>query len=141
MSCLFCALLSHDVPARWVAREQAAAAFMPLPASSLAPGHTLVVPTEHAVGIQEAALESLTATMTLIQKLSVAMRAGLGATGVNVLNASGPGSEQSVPHLHFHVVPRWEDDGFSTWPTGRSTRLVTADPAVALTEAVAALSA
>ena len=39
---------------------------------------------------------------------SVQERAALGAEGVNILNASGPGSEQSVPHLHFHVIPRWE---------------------------------
>jgi histidine triad (HIT) family protein len=58
--------------------------------------------------------------MALVGRVSRAMRAALGATGVNVLNASGAGSEQSVPHLHFHVVPRWEGDGFTTWPATRS---------------------
>ncbi|MFB6612995.1 HIT family protein [Streptomyces sp. NPDC056367] len=38
------------------------------------------------------------------------MRTALDASGVNILSASGPGSEQPVPHLHFHVVPRWPDD-------------------------------
>jgi len=57
-----------------------------------------------------------------------AMRTALDASGVNILNASGPGSEQSVPHLHFHVVPRWLDDGFSTWPTGRSEHRLADDP-------------
>jgi histidine triad (HIT) family protein len=62
------------------------------------------------------------------------MRSALGATGVNVLNASGTGSEQSVPHLHFHVVPRWSGDGFTTWPTERSRKSLD----VALPEALAA---
>jgi histidine triad (HIT) family protein len=58
--------------------------------------------------------------MLLVKRLAEAMRATLGADGVNVLNASGPHSEQSVFHLHFHVVPRWSGDGFTTWPTERS---------------------
>jgi histidine triad (HIT) family protein len=62
----------------------------------------------------------LNATMALVKRLAEAMRATLGAGGVNVLNASGPQSEQSVFHPHFHVVPRWPGDGITTWPIGQS---------------------
>ncbi|MFE4969039.1 HIT family protein [Streptomyces sp. NPDC056660] len=71
-------------------------------------------------------------------RLARAMRSGLNATGVNVLNASGPGSEQSVPHLHFHAVPRWPDDGISTWPTGQSQHRFDGDPAARLADALTA---
>lgn len=138
MSCVFCGLLAGDGPAVWVARYQATAAFLPLPEGSLAPGHTLVVPTEHVVGVQDASPRCLAETIGLVQRVSVALRAALGATGVNVLNASGPGSEQSVPHLHFHVVPRWADDGFSTWPQGRSSKQLVEPPAAELARALAA---
>jgi len=136
-SCVFCQLLTDAHPVTWVAREEGAVAFLPLPNSALAPGHTLVAPTVHALGVQDVPTDSLVSTMALVQRVSVAMRAALGATGVNVLNASGPGSEQSVPHLHFHVVPRWGDDGFTTWPQGRSTRTLAEDPATALARALA----
>ncbi|WP_406409226.1 HIT family protein [Streptomyces sp. NBC_01643] len=66
------------------------------------------------------------------------MRTALKAGGVNILSASGPGSEQSVPHLHFHVVPRWADDGFSTWPTEQSQRRMAGDPVIQLANAMAA---
>jgi histidine triad (HIT) family protein len=136
MSCVFCSLLLDAASADWVAKEEHAAAFLPLPTSSLAPGHTLVIPTAHASGVHEADASSLTATMALIQKVSLAMRATLGAPGVNLLSASGPGSEQSVPHLHFHVVPRWEDDGFTTWPSQRSLKKISESPARLLADAI-----
>lgn len=121
-SCVFCGLLEGRSPAQWVAREDAAVAFLPLPASTLAPGHTLVAPTAHVLGVQDASARVLASAMALVSRISRAMHSALGATGVNVLNASGVGSEQSVPHLHFHVVPRWEGDGFTTWPAERSNK-------------------
>lgn len=122
--CVFCDILGGRSDARWVAREDAAVAFFPLPQSVLAPGHTLVVSRAHVVGVQDASENDLASTIALVGRVSRAMTAALGATGVNVLNASGAGSEQSVPHLHFHVVPRWEGDGFTTWPAARSNKAV-----------------
>jgi histidine triad (HIT) family protein len=62
--------------------------------------------------------------MTLVQRVGRAMQRALGASGVVVLNASGRDSGQSVPHLHFHVVPCWPDDGVTHWPLGRSAHRV-----------------
>lgn len=93
MSCAFCSLLLNETPAEWVAREEHTAAFLPLPAGSLAPGHTLVIPTAHVTGLHEASPSSLRWTMALVQKVSVALRDGLGAPGINLLSASGPESE------------------------------------------------
>jgi histidine triad (HIT) family protein len=134
--CVFCDLLAGRGPATWVARDQGAGAFLVLPRGALAPGHTVVIPTEHAVGIQDASPGALASAIGLVQKVTWAMAEGLGAAGVNVLNASGPGSEQSVAHLHFHVVPRWPDDGLTTWPQGRSRRHVDGEPGAALAAAI-----
>ena len=87
----------------------------------MAPGHTVMTPLAHAVDLFDVSEADLEATMRLVKRLSEAMRVAIGADGVNVLNASGPHSEQSVLHLHFHVVPRWEGDGFTTWPSEVST--------------------
>ena len=84
------------------------------------PGHTLVIPTAHSLGVIDAPPADLAAAMALVQRMGRAMQTALGATGIVVLNASGPDSGQSVAHLHFHVVPCWADDEVTFWPASRS---------------------
>jgi histidine triad (HIT) family protein len=40
----------------------------------------------------------------------------LWATGINILNANGKDAQQSVPHLHFHLIPRFPDDHLDLRP-------------------------
>src|SRR4051812_44416873 len=120
MACVFCEIAEGNASAVMIHEAESAVAFLP-PAGWLAPGHTLVVPRAHVHDLLDCADEDLVATVRLVKRVSEAMVGALGAGGVNVLNASGPHSEQSVFHLHFHVVPRWEGDGFTTWPLGRSS--------------------
>jgi histidine triad (HIT) family protein len=133
MECIFCDLLGSGT-ARWVTRESSVAAFAPL--HPLAPGHTLVIPTNHYADIFDTPPGPLADATALVQRLAKAMRATLGASGVNILHASGQGSEQSVPHLHFHVVPRWPHDGLSTWPAGESRHRIPAEPIAQLADAL-----
>jgi len=135
MVCVFCRLI-HDDTATWIARGASTCAFAPL--APIAPGHTLVVPTAHVTDIFDAAPHVLAQSMALVRRVADAMRSALGAEGVNILNASGPSSEQSVPHLHFHVIPRWDGDNFSTWPASRSEHHVEGDPSSRLASALAA---
>ena len=120
VACVFCDLIASGAGS-WVAQEADAVAFLTLRDGALAPGHMLVVPRDHCVGVLDASPEALAATMGLVQRVSVAMTEVLGATGVVLLNASGPFSGQSVGHLHFHVVPRWPGDDATLWPSDRSS--------------------
>jgi histidine triad (HIT) family protein len=63
--------------------------------------------------------EDLIATRSLSREIAKAV---VQVVGADLLNASGPHSEQSVFHLHIHVVPRWRGDGLTTWPVGGSRR-------------------
>lgn len=118
-ACLFCDLIAGDGFAEWIWRGDTASALAP-PGSNW-PGHTLVISNEHAIGVQDAPSDAMQAVVTLVQHISRRMTDVFGATGVNILNASGLGSGQSVDHLHFHVVPRWADDGMNLWPRGQQS--------------------
>jgi histidine triad (HIT) family protein len=112
---------------KWVARRDKAVAFLPFQEGSLAPGHSLVLPRTHSLGVLDAKADDLSATIELVSELGRAMQKSLGASGVVVLNASGAATGQSVPHLHFHVVPCWEDDKVTFWPSEKSSHLVEGD--------------
>jgi len=88
--CAFCRLIADDA-AQWVAKEDRAVAFFPLPDSVIASGQTLVVPRWHGeAGVLDVPSEDLAAAIHLVQRVSRAMVSALGASGVCVLNASGP---------------------------------------------------
>lgn len=136
-TCVFCALLEGRGTAAWIHRGDRASALLPLPDSSLAPGHCLVIPQAHVVGMQDAPADVLQAVTSCAQDLARGMQTALGAHGVNVLHASGAAAGQSVGHLHLHVVPRWEGDGLETWPEGRSAHVAPAEWLPALRAEVA----
>jgi histidine triad (HIT) family protein len=102
----FARILRGELPCIKVAESDAALAFMDL--MPQADGHLLVVPKEKAVQIFELSDASLTASMRMTQKLAIAVRAALRPDGVFIGQFNGAAAGQTVPHVHFHVIPRWE---------------------------------
>ncbi|MGC4771834.1 HIT family protein [Micromonospora sp. DT44] len=115
--CVFCGIVSGDVPAFRVADEPDGVAF--LDTRPVFAGHVLVVPRTHLVTLAELPADLLPGYFALVQRLAVAVEAGLGAGGTFV--AINNRVSQSVPHLHTHVVPRTKGDGLRGffWPRTR----------------------
>ena len=83
VSCVFCDLLANRGPATWVARDHDAAAFLPLEASSLAPGHTLVIPKHStARNLLDEDPQVLGPLILGVQRVARAVRAVLQPDGV-----------------------------------------------------------
>jgi len=115
MDCIFCKIVDGEIPALRVLDEDEVIAFMDINPSSR--GHMLVIPKNHAENIFEISEAGLSAVMGAVKRCAVAVKKALGAEGVTVLQLNGTASDQVVPHLHVHIMPRWKDDGLtvSNW--------------------------
>jgi len=112
--CVFCQIIARELPASIVFEDDDHVAF--LDARPLFEGHTLVVPRTHVVTLADLPPERIAPFFALVQRLSVAVPAAMGAKGTFV--AMNNVVSQSVPHLHCHVVPRNPKDGLRGffWP-------------------------
>lgn len=112
--CVFCKIIKGELPSYKIYEDEYAYAF--LDRSQDIYGHTLVIPKKHFVNVLDCDGEYLAHVMNAVKIVSNHYVNNCGFGGVNVLNASGKAAEQSVFHLHFHILPRKQDDGFNTFP-------------------------
>jgi histidine triad (HIT) family protein len=115
--CLFCAIVAGEKSAHVVLDTPAVVAF--LDHRPLFPGHTLVVPRAHVETFTDLPADALGEYFARLQQVTAAVQAATGAVGSFVANNNVV--SQSVPHLHFHVVPRNRKDGLRGffWPRQR----------------------
>jgi histidine triad (HIT) family protein len=115
MDCIFCKIVNGEIPAVKVLDEERVLAFMDINPSSK--GHMLVVPKNHAENIFEIPESDLAALIKAVKRSAKAVKEALHAEGITILQLNGTASDQIVPHLHIHIIPRWKNDGLpiSTW--------------------------
>lgn len=111
--CVFCRIADGRIPAAKVYEDENVAAFLDL--SPVNPGHTLVIPKKHCKDILDFPCELAPAVCAAVQKIAGALISATGAKGVNVLQNNGIAAGQSVFHIHWHIIPRYEGDGLELW--------------------------
>lgn len=108
--------------------DETVVAFMGL--NPVTPGHLLVVPRKHAVGLEDIDEVTGTRVWSVGHKMARALRrSSLRCEGINVLLCDGEAAFQTVLHFHLHVIPRSAGDGRNIYPTvqQRERRLLDAD--------------
>ena len=116
--CIFCKIVGGGIPAEVICRDGGAVAFVDV--GPLAEGHVLLVPTGHYETLDQMPAEEAAAMLKHLPGLVRAVRAATGCEGVNVLQNNGRVAHQVVPHVHFHIIPRDQDDAFEfNWPAGK----------------------
>ena len=114
-NCTFCNLAKDNL-GYTIYEDKIIKAFLDL--SPISKGHILIIPKTHYEDVFSVPEEELKEIIIITQKLANLCKERLGATGVNILNASGSDAQQSIPHFHFHLVPRYPDDGLNLWFQG-----------------------
>ena len=106
--CVFCRVASGELPSNIIHRDERLIAF--LDRSPLFLGHTLVLPVVHVDTLDDLAPELVGPLFDAVRRMSIAIQRACAADGSFV--AVNTNVSQSVRHVHVHVVPRNEGDGF-----------------------------
>jgi histidine triad (HIT) family protein len=113
MACIFCQIAKGEIPAEKVYESDEILAFLDI--HPVNPGHTLVISKQHFENIQSVPEDILTEMIVATKFLSKAIMAGVKAEGFNLGLNNGKIAGQIVPHLHFHIMPRFKDDDLVLW--------------------------
>ncbi len=107
--CVFCKIAAKEIPATVIYEDDEVLVFMDI--GPIIKGHALVIPKKHYDPVTETPDEVVTKLHLVAKKIANAQLNGLGADGVNIMQNNGVASGQEVPHIHVHVIPRFNDDG------------------------------
>jgi histidine triad (HIT) family protein len=114
---IFTKIIDGEIPCHKVYEDEHILAFLDI--GPLSEGHTLVIPKERKAGLHELSDESAAAIGRVLPRLCRAVMQATGAEAYNVLQNNGSAAHQAVPHVHFHIVPKFIDAGLQmTWEAG-----------------------
>ena len=116
---IFTKILRNEIPCHRVYEDDHVVAFLDI--NPVAKGHTLVIPREEAATLDQLSEEYAAALGKALPRIARAILAATGATNFNVLQNNGALANQSVFHVHFHIIPKYDDGsgvGF-VWRPGK----------------------
>ncbi len=105
--CIFCKIITGEIPSRKVYEDETCYAFMDI--APFEKGHTLIVPKDHITLLTDLPAETLTHLILTTQKVAGHIVKALECDGFNLLQNNGECATQTVPHVHFHIIPRWNN--------------------------------
>lgn len=112
-SCVFCRIVQGALNPEVIAfRDDHTAVFPSLHQQRRNPGHVLVVPVSHVAQIYDMPDEIAGPMMRTLARVAAAVKAVCSADGVTIRQNNEKHGGQDVFHVHFHVIPRFADDGF-----------------------------
>ncbi len=106
MDCIFCKIIKGEVPCSKVYEDDDVLAFLDISPNNK--GHTLVIPKQHHETILDIPDELLKKVIMLVKKVSIVLKKD--SDGINILQNNYKPGGQLVPHIHFHIIPRFEND-------------------------------
>lgn len=103
---IFAKILRGEIPSSRVYEDDDVVAFMD--AMPQGTGHTLVVPKAPSRNLLDADPQTLSQVIKTVQTVAQAVKKAFNADGITVMQFNEPAAGQTVYHLHFHIIPRFE---------------------------------
>ncbi|HET9992839.1 MAG TPA: HIT family protein [Kofleriaceae bacterium] len=104
---IFAKILRGEIPCHRIYEDDQVLAFLDI--MPLARGHTLVIPKEPVATLDQLSDDVSAAIGRVLPRISRAVLAGTGATAFNLLQNNGELAHQAVHHVHFHIIPKYDD--------------------------------
>ena len=125
--CIFCKMVAGQVPVTKIYEDEVVLAFLDI--GPVSDGHTLVIPKEHFVRLDECPEAVITSVARKLGAVATAIIQAVQADAYNIVNNNGRSAGQLIDHIHFHIIPRRSGDGVirysehSQYPPGRLEEL------------------
>lgn len=117
-SCVFCRIVAGSLPCYKIYEDAEVLAFLDV--GPLSSGHSLIVPKAHYARLEDMPPAEVGRCAQVVRQLAPAVLAAAGAADWNFLQNNGATAQQSVGHVHFHIIPRRAGDGLGyRWPAGK----------------------
>lgn len=104
---IFTRIIKGQIPCHRIHEDEFVLAFLDI--NPISEGHTLVVPKEPAETVDKLSDEAAAAIGRVLPRISRAVLKATGARAFNILQNNGREAHQVVPHVHFHIIPRYAD--------------------------------
>ena len=112
-NCIFCKILQGQIPSTVLFESDAFLVFLDI--NPVNKGHALIIPKRHmetVFDLESGCGEELVGVM---RRVGRAIMEATGATGLNGLQNNYADAGQAVPHVHWHLIPRFAGDGLLPW--------------------------
>ncbi|MBN8597618.1 MAG: HIT family protein [Planctomycetes bacterium] len=106
---IFSKIIKGEIPSHKIYEDDKVFAFLDI--GPLSKGHTLVIPKEAVATLDQLSDDSAAAIGRVLPRLCRAVMKATGAKDFNILQNNGAAAHQVVMHVHFHIIPKFNDTG------------------------------
>lgn len=103
--CIFCKIINNEIPSYKIYEDDLVMAFLDI--SQVSPGHTLVIPKNHAANFLELEPTQAGQLFERVNIITKQLAKKLGVKEFNIINNCGETAGQTVFHVHVHIIPRY----------------------------------
>ena len=119
--CAFCSIVRGEADSATIFEDDSTLAFLDLSQSN--EGHVLVIPKSHFEQIYDLDEEMASSLGRTVRRVARAVRRVYEPEGLSIWQSNGPAAFQDVPHVHWHILPRYTNDGLlAVYPKGVADR-------------------